>query len=439
MLIISPYFAPVNAADTHRVRTSLSYYDVHGWTPEVVTVHPRYCDMVLDELLLQSVPNDIQIHYIKALDKRWTSRIGLGSIALRSLFFYYRAVHKLLKARNFDLIFFSTTQFPVLALAAVWKKQFKIKMVFDIQDPWHTTYYKQRPRHERPKKFWFSYYLNKMLEPLAMRAADGLISVSAGFEDVLQQRYPHLKKKPSFTIPFGMHLPDLAIANAHQLMEPAMRLPYTSNEHPAVQNQNQRFNLVYIGRGGHDLLPAFRHLLQAVQLGLKKHPLQFQKLKVHLIGTSYAPKGCGTPTFISELKACGLKEIFQESTDRIPYYQSLNALQAADMLFMPGPDQANYVASKLFPYLMVQRPILAIVHPGSTASSILSEVPQARVFHIGKDDMLMSTNITEYLRNAIEGIKTPHTMAPNQLSSYSSEHFTRLQTNLFNQVCKSPD
>lgn len=439
VLIISPYFAPINAADTHRVRTSLSYYAAQGWTAEVVTVHPRHCDMVEDELLLQSVPEGIQVHYIQALDKRWTSKIGLGSIALRSLWFYYSAVHRLFKSSHFDLIFFSTTQFPVLALAAIWKKQFKLKIVFDIQDPWYTTYYKLRPRHERPKKFWFSYYLNKMLEPLAMRAADGLISVSAGYVEVLQQRYPHLKKKPCATIPFGMHLPDLAIANTHQLTGSPIRLQYRVYGQAAVHTKMSFFNLVYIGRGGYDLLPAFRQLVQAVQLGLKKYPQTFQKLKVQLIGTSYAPKGSGTPSFDSELRAPGLKEIFQESTDRLPYFQCLNTLQAADMLFMPGPDQKDYVASKLFPYLMVQRPILAIVHSGSTASSILSTVPQARVFHIGEDDMLMHTKVAEHLRNAIEGFEDPPVPEPNELGSYSSKHFTRLQTNLFNQVCESPD
>jgi len=84
VLIISPYFPPVNAADMQRVRMSLSYFTENGWDAEVVMVDERYSDMQWDNLLLQSVPSNIKIHKVKALAKKWTSRFGLGSIALRS-------------------------------------------------------------------------------------------------------------------------------------------------------------------------------------------------------------------------------------------------------------------------------------------------------------------------------------------------------------------
>jgi len=394
--------------------------------------------MVRDDLLLQSIPKDIKVHHVPALDKRWTSKIGLGSIALRSIIFYYAAVNKLLKTNKYDLIYFSTTQFPILALAATWKKRFGIKIVFDIQDPWYTSYYKFKPKHERPKKFWFSYYLNKMLEPLAMQASDGLISVSAGYVEVLQKRYPHLSSKPHLSIPFGIHLPDLTIAYANPGVQPLLCVRKTSDRNTALHNQAPCFNLVYIGRGGHDLLPAFRALLDAVRLGLKLFPQEFRRVKVHLFGTSYAPNGEGKKTFLSDKELHGVEDIFQESTDRLPFYRTLNTLKAADMLFMPGPDQAEYVASKLFPYLMVERPILAIVHPCSKTSSLLRTIPQARVFHFGQANALMASNIAIYLRQAILGLKHIP-VEKRQLKHYSSEHLTRLQTNLFNQVCQTPD
>ena len=46
VLIISPYFPPVNAADMQRVRMSLSYFKQYGWDAEVVTVDPRYSELV---------------------------------------------------------------------------------------------------------------------------------------------------------------------------------------------------------------------------------------------------------------------------------------------------------------------------------------------------------------------------------------------------------
>ncbi|MDB5150602.1 MAG: hypothetical protein JWQ57_4622 [Mucilaginibacter sp.] len=93
VLIISPYFPPTNAADMQRVRMSLPYFEEYGWDAEVVTVDEKYSEQVKDELLLQSLPAHIKIHRVKAFNKKWTSKFGLGSIALHSLWFYRQKVN----------------------------------------------------------------------------------------------------------------------------------------------------------------------------------------------------------------------------------------------------------------------------------------------------------------------------------------------------------
>ena len=97
VLIISPYFPPSNAADMQRTRMSLPYFKQYGWEAEVVAVEPGYSDLQKDDLLTQYIPSDVKIHYVKAFDKKWTSKIGLGSLALRSLWFYKQKVNKILK------------------------------------------------------------------------------------------------------------------------------------------------------------------------------------------------------------------------------------------------------------------------------------------------------------------------------------------------------
>jgi hypothetical protein len=78
-------------------------------------------------------------------------------------------------------------------LGAYWKKKHGIPYVIDMQDPWHSDYYKNKPKAERPKKYWISYRLNKYFEPIAMKNVDGLISVSKAYIDTLKQRYPQLQ------------------------------------------------------------------------------------------------------------------------------------------------------------------------------------------------------------------------------------------------------
>ena len=111
-----------------RVRMSLPYFNACEWEAEVVMVDERYSDMVTDELLLKSIPSAIKIHKVKAFNKKWTSKLGLGSIALRSLWFYKQKVNRLLKTGKYDLIYFSTTQFPVCVLGPYLKRNFKYPM-----------------------------------------------------------------------------------------------------------------------------------------------------------------------------------------------------------------------------------------------------------------------------------------------------------------------
>lgn len=424
LLIISPYFAPINAADMHRIRTSMPYYAQYGWDAEVLAVNPCYTDFITDNLLMQSLPKGTVIHYVKALNKRWTSKLGLGSIALRSMLYYLFAANKLLREKHYDIIFFSTTQFPVLVLAARWKSKFKVKIVFDLQDPWHTDYYKHRPKQERPKKFWFSYQLNKFLEPIAMRAADGIISVSTSYITTLQKRYPWLKHVPAVVIPFGLHRMDLEIAKKN------------AEAHSAVVSKGNNFHLVYVGRGGHDLLPAFKHLFQAINLGLQSDPDLFKNLRVRLFGTSYAANGTGKSTLKNEVEKQGLNHIFSESTDRLPYYHSLNTLRKASLLFIPGSVQAEYTASKIFPYLLAQRPILAVVHRASATTSLLTGLSQVKIVSLDQDDLQIVQGIKAHLQNAMTLPASTTEISIPELREFTSEHLTRLQTRLFNQVCK---
>src|SRR5690348_15376878 len=96
-----------------RIRTSLPYFNQFDWDAEVVTVDEGYSEMVKDPLLMQSLPTDLKIHRVKALSKTLTAKVGLGSLGLRSLWYYRQKVNQLLKAEKYDLIYFSTTQFPV--------------------------------------------------------------------------------------------------------------------------------------------------------------------------------------------------------------------------------------------------------------------------------------------------------------------------------------
>ena len=141
VLIISPFFPPINAADMHRIRQSLMYYKENGWEAEVVIVDPAYVEMHKDEYLLQTIPNDVIVHKVKAFDAKITKKFGLGSIAYRSMYQYWKYVNALLSAKKFDLIFFSTTAYPITALGRIWRAKYHVPYIIDMQDPWRPDHY----------------------------------------------------------------------------------------------------------------------------------------------------------------------------------------------------------------------------------------------------------------------------------------------------------
>jgi hypothetical protein len=418
LLIISPYFPPVNGADMQRVRMSLPYFAANGWDAEVVMVDEKYTDLNIDELLTQSVPAITKIHKVKAFKKQFTSKLGLGSIALRSLWFYKQKVNKLLKAQKFDLIYFSTTQFPVCILGACWKKRFGIPYVIDMQDPWFSNYYQDKPKTQRPPKYWFSYRLNKYLEPLAMKSVDGLISVSGDYISDLKKRYPGIKNIPTATITFGAFEPDMQIAGQNKKVFPDLL-------------DTQYINVVYIGRGGADMRPAITPLFKALKTGLNNGNETFKLLKFYFIGTSYAPNGQGKPSILPLAQQFGVTDNIIEITDRISYYHTLVTLQQADALFIPGSDDPKYTASKIYPYLFTQKPLLAIVNRASSVVNIMKEYGVKQVYDY---DTVTDVNITTFLSSLIhQDLELPN-YPPEAVTKYSARQMAFNQCQLFDSV-----
>ncbi|PJJ79461.1 glycosyltransferase [Mucilaginibacter auburnensis] len=418
VLIISPYFPPSNAADMQRVRMSLPYFKEFGWEAEVVTVAPEYSDMVKDELLLQSLPSSIKIHTVKAFPQKLTSKFGLGSLALRSLWFYKMKVSQLLKQGKFDLVYFSTTQFPVSILGRYWKKKLGVPYVIDMQDPWHSDYYKDKPKSQQPKKYWFSYRLNKYLEPIAMKAVDGLISVSEQYITDLQNRYPNLKNILAATITFGAFEPDndIALNNAHRF--------------PALLDKQTK-NMVYIGRGGADMHKAIKPVFKALAWFVKNNPEV--KLKLYFIGTCYAASGSGTATIMPLAVEHGVENYVVEITDRISYYHTLITLQQADALFMPGSDDPKYTASKIYPYLFTGKPLLTIFNSQSPAMKVF-ELCKAEYAYSYDNTPLLEEKILAFVGLLVNNALERPDYDKNALQQYTALQMTEKQCKLFDKV-----
>ena len=422
VLIISPFFVPSNAADMQRVRMSLPYFKKFGWEAEVVCVDKKHSEMVKDSLFSESLPLNIKIHIVSAFSKKWTSKLGLGSLALRSILYYRKYVNDLISGKKYDLIYFSTTEFAICILGAYWKYKFGVPYVIDMQDPWHSDYYQDKPKDQRPPKYWFSYRLNKYLEPIAMKRVDGLISVSDDYIQNLQNRYDQIRKIPTSVITFGAFETDFEIAHKNKAIL-----------NSAFEKRKGLVHLVYVGRGGKDMQDAVRLLFTAFKKGLTDQPKEFKKIRFHFIGTSYAPSGSGTQTIFPLSLELGISEYVEEQTDRISFYQSIRTLMEADALFIPGSNDPQYTASKIYPYILAQKPLLAIFNRSSNAYTIIEECNGGKVIDIA-DTKIGVNNIYSFLLSLANNELKLCDTNWDRFQEFTAENMTRKQSELFYKV-----
>nr|WP_321222069.1 hypothetical protein [uncultured Psychroserpens sp.] len=421
VLIVSPHFPPVNAADMHRVRQSLPYFEQFGWEPTVLCVDPKYVEMAKDNVLLESLPKKVDIHMVSAFSTKYTRKLGLGNLGLRAFYQLYKAGNKLLKSGDFDLVYFSTTMFASMPLGRLWKKKFNIPFVIDMQDPWRNDYYLTVPKEEKPPKFWFAYNLDKNLERFTIPKVDGLISVSKGYIDMLKTRYPKIKNIPAKTLTFGAAVKDFEFIDNHPI-------PLS------ITLDKSKTNFIYIGRGGHDMAKSLSVIFEAFKNGLDNNDA-FKNFKFWFIGTSYAPDGEGEKTITPIAQQFGVEAFVEEITDRKPYFEVLTLLKAANVILIPGSEDANYTASKLYPNLLAKKPLLCVFHSNSSVVSIVKDLNAGDVVLFDKE---------KAVEHCLESMKTIITQLPkvpntnwDKFKPFTAEAMTKVQCDFFNTVLKS--
>ena len=425
-LIVSPRFPPINAADLHRIRTSLPYFSKNGWDVEVLALTPETSDGVEDPALLETVPAEIPVRRVRAVSEQLTRRFGFGHVDLRSFFPMYRAGSRLLSESRFDLVYFSSTVFSLFVLGRIWKRRFGIKVVFDIQDPWYEerkSLYDAATAPGGLRKYRVSQWINKRLERIAMRAADHIVVVSAGYSATLQRRYGWLSPAMFSTIPFGAAPRDFEIFRELKTRQTLF-----------AKDDGLR-HWVYVGRGGPDMVPIVSILFQALARLREREPELINRLRLHFVGTSYAPLARTSKSVEPVAERWGVLDLVQEHSGRVPYFEALALLRDSDALILLGSTIAEYTASKLFNYVLAEKPTLAIFSAGSLVAKLATRVPWVRIalFSSDPNEAGFDSEVEKGVRWLAEGPSIP-AGSWSALEAYSAEELTRVQCEIFDQV-----
>jgi len=416
VLIVSPSFPPTSTADLHRVRTSLPFYREFGWQPLVLAVSPEKHGGLVETDLLATIPAGIDVVRTNALPAALTRLCGIGNVAFRAWPYLHAAGSKAIRSRGIDLVYFSTTMFPAVALGRVWKARFGTPYVIDMQDPWKTDYRGAGLR--RGVKARAARLLHGALEPFAMRQVDGIVSVSAGYSDTLRARYAGITADMCTTIPFGASAEDFATAR---------QLPWRND---LFNRRDGRLHGVSVGRGGRDLAGAAAILFRAIKLRADRSAVP--SVRLTFVGTDYA-SAAHRPTIAPIADALGLADLVDERPARVPFLAGLRLLSDGHFTIVLGSDDPAYSPSKIYPYLMTGRPFVAVLHHASPVVPLLQQSGTGVVVTFGNGADPSAT--VAALADQLDWIyaRTEQPMAPPaaMVESFGAREMTRRQCAAF--------
>ncbi len=360
----------------HRVRLLIPHLKQCGVEVEVLAVNEAQVDYPSDSRLLACLPGDVPVHRVNALGLGWKKLPGLGSIGFRAMRAIAKRGDALLAERHFDLIYFSTTVFEVHGLGARWKRMFGIPFVMDFQDPWVNDYYREHPEVRPPGgrfKYGLMNLLHRKMEPWVLRNCSGITSVSPAYPAQLTRRYPWLE----------IDLTERGLpthGTSHHLPVRVMPFPGDETELERVIREHTpqtifkpgdgRIHWVYAGVFIPGMSGALRSLFRALLDHGSKDLLA--RLRIHFIGTCYAPGG--EAVVLPLAVEFGMEHLVDERTARIAYTEVLACLRDADALLVLGSNDAGYTASKVYPYLLARKPLLAIMHEASSVVTLMKQV-----------------------------------------------------------------
>jgi hypothetical protein len=371
VLIVGADFTPSSYPPALRIRFFAQHLREFGWEPIILATDPRYYEWSVDPENEKLLPADLEVIRTRALPARLTRKIGVGDLGSRSLWYHWRALSQLCRQRKVDLIFIPVPPNPTMVLGRLAYARFGIPYVIDYIDPVVSDYYWKLPRSQRPPKYAMAQALARLMEPFALKHVSQLVGVDTSYTAGAFARYKWLAGVEATGIPYGGEPADFQYLREH----PRPNRFFDKND--------GRLHVSYVGRGGVDILPALRAVFQAIKLGLQRAPEIFKRLRLHFVGTTYAPDAAGQYQMLPAAKDAGIESLVDEHPGRVPYLEAIQILLDSHALLVLGSDSAHYTASKIFPYILANRPLLAVFHDESSVVRILHETQAAHVITFG--------------------------------------------------------
>lgn len=418
ILIIYPHFPPSNLAGIHRPRLFAQHLPSFGWDPIILTVHEKYYEEKNDYDFVKLLPAGLRIEKVNAY-----KRIGpIGDIGLRGFLQLYKKARDIIKTEKVAIVYIPIPSFYCALLGRLLHTSTGIKYGIDYIDPWVHNF----PGSDKIfSRHWLSTKLAKILEPIAVKKAALITGVAEGYYKPVLQRNPHLYTQAiTGAMPYGGEKNDHTVAAALQ------KQPYLFNK---VEGKLQ---FVYAGA----MLPKAYEPLEEIFKTIAINKTEFTNVEFHFIGTGKLADDPLCFNIKPFAEKYGLwNTIVFEYPKRIPYFDVLIHLDAADAVFILGSTEPHYTPSKVYQAILAKKPIFAVLHEQSTALRILDNANAAITIGITEKTVTKLSNVfnEEFLRfkSFMLTYKTEQ-VNKNIFDTYSAKEVTRTLANLLNKILK---
>lgn len=386
VVLVAPHFLPSFLPSVHRSRLWAYHLEEFGWRPIILTTDPAYYECRVVPELIDLLPPTLEVIRTRALPVRPLRMVG--DIAVRSLYWYWRALLDLARNRRFDFLHFTIPASLATLLGPPMYRRFRIPYGIDYIDPWIPETPQSNPVLS---KAWFAERVSRICEPIAVRNARLITGINTAYFESTLVRNPHLRSQAiTAGMPYGGSERD------YEALDRRPRSPFLFD--PSDGN----LHFIY---GGALLPKAFAvldRLLAGVALLKDRRPEIAKRLRLHFVGTGLYENDCDrghtvTPFILRH----GLAGMAMERPDRIGYLDMLNHLRLSSGILVIGSTEPHYSPSKIYQAVMARRPVFTMLHRHSTAVGIMEASHAGDVLTFAEDALPDSETVAAALERFI--------------------------------------
>ncbi len=380
LLLLTYYWPPAGGPAIQRILKFVKFLPEFGWQPVILTVKNGDYPAI-DEGLVQQIPQNTPVYRTAALEPfdlyrkltgkkqgeeiptfvlnpektdrlpdriaKWVrAKIFIPDARIGWLPNAVKAGRKIIERENIDLIFSSSPPHTVQLIAKKLAKKSGKPWVADFRDPWSEAFWSAELQREGLVK-----KINVALEKSVLRRANAVTTVSDVVADLLRKKS----------------------ANRYEIIHNGFEQMNTT------QRKSDKFILFFMGH--HNKYQHREWFWEA----LRKLPPEIKmQMEIVFIGKVFD----GAATIFSRFSDLNIVV-----KPYLPYREVMKFAEKASILFRPLAKMAyakGGVGTKMFDYLALRKPILALGEKDSVIDQILRETGSGRLFEDGETAELIA-------------------------------------------------